>query len=209
MEARQPPSPLLGKRFDDALLLAADVHRHQRRKGTDVPYLSHLLGVASIVLQYGGDEDEGIAALLHDAIEDGGDYPGGVKRVRSTIGEKFGKKVLLIVEDCTDADADAKAAEARTVDAWRARKERYLAHLKTVSASTHLVSISDKIFNLNAIVEDYRIHGGAVFDRFHGGREGTLWYYRELCSIFDALYTGQLSAILKRSYESLMAEMRR
>jgi GTP pyrophosphokinase len=200
-------SPMLGERFDRALLLASTVHRRQVRKGTSVPYLSHLLGVASIVLQYGGGEDEGIGALLHDAIEDGADYPGGVRRLREEILGQFGDKVLEIVEDCTDADADSKAAEPRTIEAWRSRKERYLHHLPDVSRSTLLVSCSDKLFNLSAIVEDFRSSGNLVFEHFHGGRDGTLWYYGELCRLFDNLYPGPLSRKLTRRYETLIFEM--
>src|ERR1700729_817032 len=160
---------MLSDRFDQALVYAAHIHGGQVRKGTTaIPYLSHLLMVAGLVLEYGGDEDEAIAGLLHDAVED----QGGLAR-RLDIERRFGPRVAEIVDGCTDAEVSPKPP-------WRARKEAYLQHLETVSASARLVSAADKLANVRSIIKDYRAWQGAVWDRFKGGREGTLWYYRTL-----------------------------
>jgi (p)ppGpp synthase/HD superfamily hydrolase len=158
-------------RFEQALVHAARLHRGQLRKGAGVPYISHLLAVASLVLQHGGDEEEAIAALLHDAIEDiGGD-------VRPEIRERFGERVLEIVEGCTDSDEIPKPP-------WRGRKQVYIERLAGASASVRLVSAADKLHNARAVLEDYRQIGEALWERFRGGRQGTLWYYR---AVTDAL----------------------
>ena len=174
---------MLTERFTDAVDYARIVHASQTRKGTSVPYLHHLLGVASLVLEYGGDEDQAIAGLLHDAIEDGGAHHA------DRIGERFGPRVLAIVQDCTDGTAEAKAApvdaEARRRD-WLLRKQAYLAHLALASDDTLLVSGCDKLHNARAIVADLERPevGCRVFDRFTGGRNGTLTYYRLLADLF-------------------------
>lgn len=162
----------LSARFKDALIYSFGLHREQYRKGTGIPYFSHLMAVASLVLDYGGEEDEAIAALLHDAIEDqGGD------RTRSRIRKLFGKEVAAIVEGCTDTDETPKPP-------WRERKEKYLAHLKESTDSVRLVSAADKLHNLRTILADYLSVGEALWKRFNGGREGTLWYYGELARYF-------------------------
>jgi (p)ppGpp synthase/HD superfamily hydrolase len=158
----------LSARFDQALLLAAELHREQHRKGSGTPYLSHLLGVAAIALEYGANEDEAIAALLHDAVEDQGGPP-TLERIRRA----FGDGVAEIVWGCTDTDDTVKPP-------WRARKEAYIRHLAGASASVRLVSGSDKLHNVRTLVADHRAHGDAVFQRFKGGKDGTLWYYRAL-----------------------------
>jgi (p)ppGpp synthase/HD superfamily hydrolase len=158
----------LSDRFNEALTYAATLHRMQARKGTQIPYVSHLLGVASLVLEHGGTEDEAIAALLHDAIEDqGGPATGEAIRAR------FGDAVHAIVKGCTDTDATPKPA-------WKKRKEDYIAHVRHAPASVRLVSTADKLYNARAILADYRTLGEAVWSRFTGGRGGTLWYYRAL-----------------------------
>jgi (p)ppGpp synthase/HD superfamily hydrolase len=160
------------QRFEDALVLAHQLHTKQKRKGTSIPYVGHLLAVASIVIENGGTEDEAIAALLHDAIEDaGGD------RVRHVIRERFGEKVLAIVEGCTDTDQTPKPP-------WRKRKEDYIAHVRHASTSIRLVSMADKLHNARSILQDYRTHGEAVWRRFNGGQDGSLWYYRSLVNVF-------------------------
>ncbi len=148
------------------------------RKQTDIPYISHLIGVAGIVLEHGGDADEAIAALLHDAIEDQGpDYPGGPDALREEIRRRFGQNVLEIVEGCTDADTNPKPP-------WQARKEAYVAHISQASPSVRLVSCADKLHNARAILADLHVVGDALWDRFNGGKEGTLWYYRALVDAF-------------------------
>ena len=173
----------LTPRYTEALDYARTAHAGQVRKGTTIPYLAHLLGVSSLVLDHGGDEDQAIAGLLHDVVEDCGEIH--ADRVR----ERFGTRVADIVLGCTDATSEAKSGlldtEAKRAD-WRLRKQRYLAHLETAAADTLLVSGCDKLHNLRAIVADLRHPdvGATVFDRFTGGRDGTLWYYAALVELF-------------------------
>jgi (p)ppGpp synthase/HD superfamily hydrolase len=162
----------LSRRFEAALLLATRLHATQTRKGGRIPYVSHLLGVASLALEHGADEDVAVAALLHDAVEDRGGRP-TLARIR----RRFGARVAEIVEGCTDTDTVPKPE-------WRTRKERYLGHLDTASAEVRLVSACDKLHNARAILADYRVHGEALWKRFKGGRDGTLWYYRSLVQAF-------------------------
>lgn len=166
-------SPILSERFTEALVYATQLHAQQTRKGTNIPYISHLLGVASIALEYGADEDSAIAALLHDAVED----QGGAT-TREEIRRRFGDVVTGIVDGCTDADTIPKPP-------WRQRKEKYIAHLGTASAAVRLVSASDKLYNARSILKDYRELGESLWSRFKGGKEGTLWYYRALVEAFQ------------------------
>ncbi|OCQ94619.1 phosphohydrolase [Oscillatoriales cyanobacterium USR001] len=163
---------MLSNRFTEALIYATELHANQVRKGSGVPYIAHLLGVASIALEYGANEDEAIAALLHDAIEDqGGDT------TRQEIRRRFGDNVTEIVDGCTDADTTPKPP-------WRSRKETYIAHIPTATRSIRLVSAADKLYNARSIVNDYRQIGELVWERFKGGKEGSLWYYRSLVDAF-------------------------
>lgn len=171
---------LLTERFTLALTFATQLHANQVRKGSGVPYIAHLLGVASIALEYGANEDEAIAALLHDAIED----QGGVA-TREEIRRRFGDVVTAIVEGCTDAQTTPKPP-------WRDRKEIYLAHLPTASESVLLVSAADKLYNARSILKDYRLLGEELWQRFKGGRDGTLWYYRALADAFKRYYSSPL-----------------
>jgi (p)ppGpp synthase/HD superfamily hydrolase len=168
---------VLTERFERALVLAARLHRDQRRKGSGVPYVSHLLAVCELTLEYGGDEDEAIAALLHDAIED----QGGAA-ARAEILKKFGARVTEIVDGCTDTDQSPKPA-------WRARKEEYIRHVRDASASVRLVSACDKLHNARSLVMDYRVYGEDLWNRFTGRREGTLWYYRAMVNALRAAET--------------------
>ncbi|HEV2396887.1 MAG TPA: HD domain-containing protein [Candidatus Sulfotelmatobacter sp.] len=158
----------LGSRFQRAFEFAADKHGKQTRKASTIPYVAHLIGVASLVLEAGGDEDLAIAALLHDVVEDCGGAP-MLREVR----RRFGNRVAHIVDGCTDAYAVAKPP-------WQERKVSYINRLKTESADTRLVSAADKLNNVRSILSDYRALGESVWSRFNGGREGTLWYYRTL-----------------------------
>ena len=163
---------ILSSRFQDALTFAVELHNGHTRKGTNIPYIAHLLAVTSLVIEHGADEDEAIAALLHDAIED----QGGAE-TREEIRRRFGVRVVEIVDGCTDTDVTPKPP-------WRPRKEAYLAHLRSASPSALLVSAADKLHNARAILADYRLLGESVWKRFKGGREGTLWYYRSLVTAF-------------------------
>ena len=162
----------LGPRFLKAFLFAAEQHAGQARKTTTIPYIAHLMGVTSLVLEAGGDEDLAIAALLHDVVEDCGGAP-----MLKEVQRRFGRRVAKIVDACTDADTYPKPP-------WRERKEKYLRHLKTADAGTRLVSAADKLNNIRSILSDYREIGESVWSRFNGGREGTLWYYHTLRDIF-------------------------
>jgi GTP pyrophosphokinase len=159
---------VLSPRFEQALVYAAVLHSGQARKGTKTPFISHLMSVAALVLENGGNEDEAIAALLHDAVEDAGGAP-RLEDIRS----RFGPVVADIVTGCTDTDRFHKPP-------WKERKEQYIAHLAHGSDSVKLVSCADKVHNSRSIVADLREHGEAVWSRFTGGKEGTLWYYRTL-----------------------------
>ena len=181
----------LTERFDDALAYASRIHRAQRRKGADIPYVSHLLGVAAIAIENGATEDQAIAALLHDAVED----QGGAARLED-IRNRYGEEVARIVDDCTDSDTEPKPP-------WRARKEAYLASLSHKPAASLEVSIADKTHNASAIVADLHIHGGEVWSRFTGGKDGSLWYYRELAKIFAELIPGEASNRLIRLVDEM------
>lgn len=173
MTSTNTKAPMLGARFEDALIEATRLHAAQKRKGTDIPYIAHLLAVAALVLEDGGDEDEAIAALLHDAVED----QGGAA-TREHIRRRFGERVARIVDGCTDADTIPKPP-------WRARKEAYIQHLRDAPADVRRVSRADKLHNARAILADLRREGNALWQRFNGGRAGTLWYYRALVQTFQ------------------------
>jgi (p)ppGpp synthase/HD superfamily hydrolase len=160
-------------RLHAALDYAAEAHQKQVRKGTNIAYLSHLLGVSSLVIEHGGDEDQAIAGLLHDILEDCGIVH------ETTIRERFGERVLKIVQACTDGTPDASGQKAP----WRERKAAYLAHLRSTPEDALLVSACDKLHNARAIATDLA-SGEDVFARFTGGRDGTLWYYRSLAEVF-------------------------
>jgi (p)ppGpp synthase/HD superfamily hydrolase len=179
------PRPL-GHRFRQALEYAAILHKDQARKGTDIPYVSHLIAVAAIVLEHGGDEDQAIAALLHDAIEDqGGDA------TRRQIQETFGARVVQMVNDCTDTEVEPKPP-------WKERKLAYIEHIASADKSSLLISMADKLHNSTAIVRDYRRHGAEVFKRFKVGPKEVGWYYRSLVEAFEAKgFDGNEKALLE------------
>ena len=162
----------LGPRFMRAFQFAADKHAGQTRKASTIPYIAHLMGVASLTLEAGGDEDLAIAALLHDVVEDCGGSP-----ILNEVRRRFGARVAKIVAGCTDSDTYPKPS-------WRERKENYLRHLKSADIDTRLVSAADKLNNVRSILTDYRQVGESVWSRFNGGRDGTLWYYRALLDEF-------------------------
>lgn len=176
---------VLTDRFARALDYARIAHAAQVRKGTDIPYITHLLGVAALVIEYGGSEDEAIAGLLHDLLEDCGSDHGPVIRAQ------FGDAVAEIVIACTDGTAEAKTGhrdpDARRLD-WAARKQAYLAHLADAPRDVLLVSACDKLHNARAIVQDLETAGigQTVFDRFTARRDGTLWYYESLARLLQA-----------------------
>lgn len=184
---------MLSHKYDEALLYASELHRTQVRKGTSIPYLSHLLSVSALVLKNGGDEDQAIAGLLHDAAED----QGGIETI-AVIRAKFGDRVARIVTDCTDSVTTPKPP-------WRERKEAYIASLATKDSDSLLVSLADKTDNARAIMGDYREIGDDVWERFTGKKDGTRWYYRNLSKSFQELYPGPLASELARTVAAFAA----
>jgi (p)ppGpp synthase/HD superfamily hydrolase len=167
------PAMILSPRFEQALVYAAAIHSGQSRKTANVPYIAHLLSVAGLALEHGANEDEAIAALLHDAAEDAG----GEGRL-ADIRRRFGEDVARIVADCTDTCDVPKPP-------WRGRKEAYIAHLPQSSRGGLLVSCCDKLHNSRSIVAELREHCAAeTWRHFKGGRDGSLWYYRTLADYF-------------------------
>ncbi len=186
-------TPLLAARFEEALQYAVRLHARQLRKGTRVPYAAHLLAVAALVLEDGGSEDEAIAALLHDAVEDqGGDA------TRQELRRRFGDNVARIVDGCTDAEVIPKPP-------WLERKKRYLAHLPEAPPDVLRVSAADKLHNARALLADLRRQGHDVWAKFNGGREGTLWYYRRLIEAYRLAGPSLLAEELAR----VVAELER
>jgi (p)ppGpp synthase/HD superfamily hydrolase len=182
-------------RFEAALAYAHQVHRGQFRKGSGIPYLAHVLGVAAIAMEYGADEDEAIGALLHDAAEDGGG-----EATLAEIRARFGDAVADIVLGCSDSlveDPEDKLP-------WLERKENYLAHLHTASAPVCLVSAADKLHNVRTILRDYREHGEEVWSRFQGRRDGTLWYYETVADALIRRYYAPITKDLRDEVEELL-----
>jgi (p)ppGpp synthase/HD superfamily hydrolase len=161
-------------RFEQALVYATQIHAGQTRKGSAVPFIAHLLGVTALALEHGANENQAIGALLHDAAEDAG----GEERL-ADIRTRFGEAVAAIVSDCTDTFITPKPP-------WRARKEAYIAHLPQSHSGALLVSCCDKLHNSRAIVADLRERGAATWEKFRGGRDGSLWYYRTLADFFQS-----------------------
>lgn len=178
-------------RFEEALVHASRLHKEQTRKGSETPYINHLLAVAAIVGENDGTEDEVIAALLHDAIED-------TPETKGALAERFGDEVAEIVDGCSDTDIIPKPP-------WRERKEIYVAHVKSAPPSVRFVSSADKLHNARAILADYRAVGEELWSRFRGGRDGTLWYYRALVEA----YKSAGSATVIEEFERTVVEIER
>ncbi len=177
MNLNATETPKLTLRFEQALVFANRLHRKQIRKGSNVPYISHLLSVAALVLEDGGNEDEAIAALLHDAVEDQGG-----QATREAIFDMFGKEVVEIVDGCTDADTIPKPP-------WQERKQQYIEKLHHASASVRRVALADKLHNARSILSDLSREGEATWEKFKGGKEGTLWYYQTILQVFSETNT--------------------
>ena len=188
-------------RFTKALTLAAEAHEGQIRKGTEnalglaLPYITHPVAVAALVQRYGGGENQVIAAILHDVLEDGG------PQWAAPIREAFGATVLALVEFCTDGVPDAAGQKAP----WRERKEQYIAHLLTATGDGLLVSACDKLSNLQAILLDLTETGDGVWSRFTGKKEGSLWYYGALIETFAGRIPSSIEKALRRDYQQVLA----
>lgn len=189
-EDHQKPTRLTG-RFEDALIFASRLHADQSRKRSYVPYISHLLAVTALVLEDGGDEDQAIAALLHDAVED----QGGLATLEE-IRKRYGERVASIVDACTDTYTSPKPP-------WRQRKEDYIAALRMADSAVRRVSLADKVHNARSTLRDLTREGEAVWARFNGGKEGTLWYYHQLIEAFSEFGSTYLLDVLKRTVSDI------
>ena len=196
-EALHPGPRRLGPRFSEALMLAAALHREQTRKGSDIPYVAHLLAVCAIVLEHGGDEDEAVAALLHDAPEDQGGEP-----VLDVIERLFGPKVKQIVAECSDTFEQPKPP-------WRKRKEAYVASLGAASRSALLVSAADKLHNLSTTVNDLRTQGDQIWGHFNSTPKQQIWYYTTLSDIYSERLGGPLADAVADQVKRLVVEASR
>jgi len=181
----------LSPHFTEALLYATRLHAAQTRKGSGIPYISHLLAVCALVMEHGGDEDQAIAALLHDAAEDQGGH-----ETLDDIRTRFGERVARLVADLSDTFETPKPP-------WRARKEAYLAHLPHLPPETLLVSLADKVHNTRTILADHSSIGEEIWKRFKQGRDETLWYYRSLADLFLQISPGFLADELDRVVSEL------
>ena len=185
----------LTERFDEAVRYAREAHAGQSRKGSNVPYIAHLLGVASIVLDDGGTEDEAIAALLHDTAEDCGGRP-RLEDIRA----RFGNAVATIVEDCPDSWETPKKP-------WAERKQAYAAHARTLAPSSLRVSAADKVHNTYAILRDLRNDGDALWSRFNASADDVLAYYQALVRSYREAGGGKLVDELARIVRGIEREM--
>ena len=181
----------LTKRFEDALVYATELHSGQNRKRSQVPYIAHLLGVTSLVLEDGGDEDEAIAALLHDAVED----QGGLRTLEA-IRERYGEHVATIVSACTDSFTEPKPP-------WRERKESYIEILRRADSSVQRVSLADKVYNARTTLRDVRREGQSAWSKFKQGKEGALWYYQAIIEALDSRTDSYLLMELKEIVSEL------
>lgn len=187
-----------------AFEFAARAHANQYRKSTDIPYISHLMSVAALVFENGGSEDQAIAGLLHDVLEDA-DPPSSMPWLRDQIALNFGQKVLAIVDACTDGTPD----EAGNKPAWEPRKKAYLAQLQNKPLEVLLVSCCDKLHNARAILTDLNTIGVKVFDRFSSSKEQTLWYYQSLSDLFSLRLKDQPGHIAASSLKATVEEIKR
>jgi (p)ppGpp synthase/HD superfamily hydrolase len=183
-------------RYTQALTLAATAHEGQNRKSTRIPYITHPVAVAALVASYDGDEDQQIAALLHDVLEDGG------PQWAAPIQAQFGERVLSMVQACTDGVPDITGVKPP----WKERKVAYLAHLAGAPDDVLLVSACDKLHNILAIAHDLDHIGSAVFGRFNAGQDQVLWYYEQLADIFTARQVAPAAAI-KRTFAQIAAHI--
>ena len=196
-------APVVGPRFADALEWAIELHGTQTRKGTDVPYVAHLLEVAALVLHDGGTESEAIAGLLHDAVEDAGVTPKQIRR-------RYGRKVARIVKACTetiDGKLPTKTDAPRDSSTWRARKQAMIDHLADPDVPLPVLRVkgADALANARSIVADLRRNGPEVWQRFHAGAVDQLWYYRSVAVILVARHPGAASDELRATVTEMEA----
>ena len=194
----QTYAPFLTRRFNLSFELASGLHHAQTRKGTPVPYIGHLMAVCSLVLDAGGDEDQAIAALLHDAVED----QGGLATLE-TIRHLFGQRVAAAVESCSDSTASDPTQKLP----WRERKDKYLEHLRSANKDSLIVGAADKVHNARVVLADYRQIGEELWSRFSVPKAEQLWYYSALVEAFkQTTATNVLVSELERVVKELRAE---
>jgi GTP pyrophosphokinase len=195
----------MGERFEQAMVFAHQLHRKQRRKTSGVPYVAHLLGVAALVIEDGGTEDEAIAALLHDSLEDQGrQYPGGVEALAAEIGARFGTEVLRMVEALTERTSEEGKAIADKRERWRAHKRAYFRQIREAAADVRRISCADSLYNTRSLLSGYRAMGDRVWTRFMTGRaDDQIWAYRSAAEAFRETGTGPMAEELMGAVESL------
>ena len=181
----------LTDKFETALVYATRLHSNQTRKISNVPYVAHLLSVAALVLEAGGTEEETIAGLLHDSVEDQGG-----SQTREEIRQIFGDEVVRIIDGCTESDIYPKPP-------WQERKQKYLENLRHASASVRRVSLADKLHNARSLLADWRQNGDSIWSDFKTGKAGTLWFYQELLKVYQAAGTDLLTEEFSRVVEEL------
>ena len=184
--------PFYDARLGDALKLAADAFAHVPRKGTGIPYVSHLLAVSTMVMEHGGSADQCIAAVLHDYLED---IPGASE---AQLAERFGGNVAMLVRALSDT------THAEQKEPWLERKQRYIAHLRTTDAEVRLICCADKVHNARSLLRDRRVLGDALFDRFHATKEQTYWYYEEVVRALGEGWSHTLLEELERDVGELV-----
>ncbi|AFY55880.1 guanosine polyphosphate synthetase/pyrophosphohydrolase [Rivularia sp. PCC 7116] len=189
MILKQPAK--LTTKFEQALIYATQLHANQTRKVDKIPYISHLMSVSALILEAGGTEDEAIAGLLHDAIEDQGG-----KATREEIRQKFGETVVEIVDGCTETDITPKPP-------WKERKIDYIENIRKGSDSVKLVSFADKLHNARSLLIGYRNKGDKLWDYFSGSKEDKLWFYGELLEIYQQSCDNFMTVELERILEEL------
>ena len=191
------PSVYLSERFFEAVKYATELHKDQTRKSTDITYISHSLGVASLILEAGGDEDQAIGGLLHDIAEDCGGEP-RLKEIKA----KFGDRVEAIVRGCSDSLVPIDAEKAH----WDIRKAAHIKHLKHADMDILIVTAADKTHNARAIATDLLDVGDKVWERFNADRKEILWYYNEVYAVLDGKVPPKLLHALRSSIEIMSGE---
>jgi (p)ppGpp synthase/HD superfamily hydrolase len=187
--------PKLTERFEQALVYATRLHSNQTRKVGHTPYIAHLMSVAALVLEAGGSEDEAIAALLHDAVEDQGG-----QSTREEIKRRFGDVVVAIVDGCTESDIVPKPP-------WQERKTRFLDQLRYASPSVRLVSLADKLHNARSLLAQWQQQGDVIWSEFKGNKQQTLWFYRSLVQVYQQTGADWMTEELSRVVQQLCHDL--
>ena len=196
---------MFSSRFDTALTFAHDLHRRQTRKTSGVPYIAHLLGVAALVIEDGGSEDESIGALLHDSLEDQGTrYAGGADGLSAEIRERFGAEVLRIVDACTERRTEEEMRIADKRERWRIHKLAYFDQIRRSDSSVRRVSCADSLYNVRSLIDGYRRLGDRIWTRFMTrSGEDQVWAYRTAAAAFQAAEGGVMADELAATVEQL------